>query len=301
MKPWWEIWPGRLEAEYEALTAASLPFEVDQAALEKGILRLRVEYPLGAQRVSLVATFPDHYPYFRFEVAAPELSLRHHQHLFGKNLCLMGRATDNWRTRDTLASVLVEQLSTVLETGQSDDRISVAGREEAQAEPFEAYIAYPESVLMVQSDWAIPKEVSRGFLKIGAAADSAPPYEKLLRGVVLEVQDDRHQILAKADTAYAAFSDQVFMGRWMRSNERLTVREPKELLSRIPQLDTGGYYIQPNRVPGGFLRVFGLLHPDEVARYREIDEAWFFVCEYRFAEETSATKPQQRRENWGRR
>ena len=40
--------------------------------------------------VPLEVTFPDLYPYFRFEIVAPTLSLDHHQNPFGKNLSVAG-------------------------------------------------------------------------------------------------------------------------------------------------------------------------------------------------------------------
>jgi len=102
-KPWWEEHPDRLSHELRLLEEIGFPYKKDEEALKKGILRLHVEYEVEGKPLHLIVTFPDFYPRFRFEVMAPSLNLSRHQHPTGKNLCLIGRATHNWNTTDTLA------------------------------------------------------------------------------------------------------------------------------------------------------------------------------------------------------
>ena len=91
--------------------------------------RLHLEVDVDGETLRLVVTFPDFYPYFRFEVQAPDLHLDHHQNPFEKNLCLLRRGTEHWDPGDTVASLLHEQLADVLKTGRSQNIEEVKGLE----------------------------------------------------------------------------------------------------------------------------------------------------------------------------
>ena len=91
---WWVHQPGRYEYELAQLDAAGIDYSIDEVARAEGILRLDLNIPSEeGQPLKLQATFPDLYPYFRFEIRAPEIDLPHHQNPFSKNLCLLGRST----------------------------------------------------------------------------------------------------------------------------------------------------------------------------------------------------------------
>src|SRR5215203_2732352 len=105
VRPWWERWPGRLEAELVALSDAGIVCKRDEEAYGAGILVLHLEFPADAGKIALTATFPDLYPYFRFEVVAPELQLAHHQNPLSGGLCLLGREGGNWDPTCTLARI----------------------------------------------------------------------------------------------------------------------------------------------------------------------------------------------------
>ena len=95
MRPWWIRLPERLDHEKQALDVIGATYVLDENARARGILRLDVQF--GEHR--LVAEYPDLYPFFRPQVFAPDLNLTHHQNPVDKNLCLLGRATENWRPR----------------------------------------------------------------------------------------------------------------------------------------------------------------------------------------------------------
>jgi len=135
-KPWWDDFPSILARELSALDEADIEYKRDDEAFDKGILCLHIEMEkTGKLRV----VFPDLYPYFRFEVYAPELELAHHQNPFTKSLCMIGRSTENWHVGDTLAAFLMERLPQVMLTGTSDNVTDVEGIEAPQAEPFSDY------------------------------------------------------------------------------------------------------------------------------------------------------------------
>src|ERR1043165_7671487 len=86
---------------------------------------------------------PPLYTYVRFEVRAPTLTLPHHQHLLGKNLCLMPRATEHWDMSKSVAWYLDTQLPKVIAAGAATDTSDAAAlEEEEQAEPITDYFVY---------------------------------------------------------------------------------------------------------------------------------------------------------------
>src|SRR5215213_8372033 len=84
LRPWWERWPGLLERELRTLAEAGIIYEVDEEARARGFIRLRLTVVVGGEELSLVATYPDLFPYVRFDVRAPDLDLPRHQHPFTK-------------------------------------------------------------------------------------------------------------------------------------------------------------------------------------------------------------------------
>ncbi|MCH8899950.1 MAG: hypothetical protein IH942_05585 [Acidobacteria bacterium] len=167
---WWESQPERLEYELEALDLAGIPYEVDEAAKQAGQLRMRARPSVDGMSIKVEAAFPDLYPEFRFEVTSQDLQLDRHQHRLGGNLCLIGRSTENWDQRHTLAMYLTEKLPIVIGAAEEG-----AGSvlEEQQAEPESDYFSYePEASLLIDSSWNIPAEVDAGTLEVGLLHDA---------------------------------------------------------------------------------------------------------------------------------
>lgn len=117
-RPWWELHPDRYQDELEQLRRAGIRFEIDEAALRLGRLQLTL-YPLvHGEELKLIAAFPDFYPWFRFEIHAPELQLPYHQHAIAKTLCFLPRDTSYWKpSTDRLAAFLTDRLPDVLTAG----------------------------------------------------------------------------------------------------------------------------------------------------------------------------------------
>src|SRR4051794_37513447 len=104
---WWSP-EERIVWELEQLSAGG--YEFQQPLVTAPPLTLFVYASIGGERHQLEVDFPELFPYFRFEVRAPTLSLSHHQHPFGKNLCLMPRGTEHWDISKSLAWYLDVQL-----------------------------------------------------------------------------------------------------------------------------------------------------------------------------------------------
>ena len=141
-RPWWKRWPGRLEFELRCLEEAGIKYRFDEPARAAGIIKLFLQHAVSGEKIDLIATFPDLFPYFRFEVQAPNLSLQRHQHPAGKNLCLIGRATANWRSGDTLAEFITNRLPRVLSAVRAPHATETGAIEEHQGEPATDYFHY---------------------------------------------------------------------------------------------------------------------------------------------------------------
>lgn len=272
LRRWWERWPGRLEYELEALRLANIPCERDEQAFHTGTLRLRLRPTIMGETVNLIATFPDFFPYVRFEVEAPDLKLPHHQHPFGKNLCLFGRDTANWDPQDTLAHVILTRLPIVLQAGQSGDPTEVAGLEEQQAEPFSDYYQYQQdAIVLVDGSWVIDPTVRRGELVVGVEPSGA-----LLRGAVLAVTDEQGNLLASAQPALANKYSQQLRGRWLRLSAPVQEVEPEQILKALSGQDGRLVAPQWHYIGQDRLDITAAIFPEEV-RWRQAGDGWLFV------------------------
>lgn len=161
---WWETYPGRLEQEAAALQALGVSFEEDPAAMAQGIIRWTFTVPdtvSGRGDIRLEASFPEFYPYVRPDVVAPDMTMGHHQQPFGKNLCLIGRASEAWNTSDTLAWLIENQFPKALAAGTSASPVE---GEEDQGEPFSDYysVFHGTSMVLVDSAWVVPDHPAGG-------------------------------------------------------------------------------------------------------------------------------------------
>jgi len=274
-KPWWETCPGRLDYELDALDKAGIVYSKDEKALAKGVLCLNISMD-DVGRLQVV--FPDLYPYFRFEIYAHDLKLPHHQNPFGKNLCMIGRRTENWKMKDTLASFLLERLPRVLKAGRSTNREDVAGIEQQQAEPVSTFYSYqPGAGILVDSGWRIDPFCQSGTLQINVFSQTA----QVVQGAVLKVMDENGSVLAESDNKLLqTFSKGPLLARWVRLTDPPPVNEPKalfeSLLSKVPYMS----HIDDNPVKEGTLQVRAAIFPEETSEWRKTDYGWIFVCKF---------------------
>ncbi len=271
MKPWWQRWPDRLQAEIDSLERAGA--QVYAKLITDEAVQLHVRVPVGEEKIRLIVSFPDTYPYTRFEAIAVDLELPHHQNPIAKNLCLIGRSTRNWCVADLCGDLIAEQLPRVLEAGNSTDKNAAAAIEQRQAEPFGNYYWYArDAMFLVDGGWRIDPTVKAGEL----ALQMDPENFGSLRGSVLRVLDNRGTVLAQADSRIEACFPQKLKGAWVRVSApivalqgdeffRAVVAEHSDLAKR-PLKQFGHWHID----------VLGVLFPEETA-WRETGDGWIFV------------------------
>lgn len=290
--PWWVALPDRLADELRLLDEAGIPYERDPDMEAHGIMRLRV-FPRTAsgEALELVAVFPDFYPFFRFEVEAPKLTLDYHQHPFQKALCLLPRGTALWRPHsDRLAAFLLEQLPKVLDASSKDAAPEAVAKEQHQAEPFSDYYLYlPPAMLMIDSAWQLDAAVGCGWFTCGLPGDALQPIvDPVIRGVVLMITDDAGRVLAEADPALIEGYPRIVQGRWVRVDEPIRLMSPTEIFRKLEALDPTAFpEKRAARISGGdhtgsVLRMRAAIYPEEV-RWRGAGtttvDAWLAAVE----------------------
>jgi len=287
---WWDRYPDRLEYELKALDQAGIEYIRDEEALKKGILCLQLSMEIAGR---LCVVFPDSYPYFRFEIYARDIQLAHHQNPFGKNLCMIGRATRLWHTNYTLASFLLEQLPKVIGTGSSNELGEVEDMEEHQAEPISDYYLYaPGTGVIVDGNWKIDLGYEFGRLLIGVAFPNVP----LLRCAVLEVRDEKENILEESDGRLKnAYSGGELIARWVRLSEAPRTQNLAELFKQLRERDPLPNNIESYPVNGGKLYVRAALFPEEISNWRQLDYGWLFVVKFKRKTWEANGKKQKRR------
>jgi hypothetical protein len=270
-----------LQRELEDLLSAGASYSIDEEARALGLLRLDpVEWPWEGGFVSLVAEYPDFFPYFRPEVMTRDLQLPKHQDPVRGALCLINRDTRNWRTNSTLATYLLERLPLLVTAATTRDSALAASLEEHQGEPISDFLPYlPAGVIMVDGHWIIPPDEVGGDMTIGV--DPALPVgDGVLRGAVLEVKDASGSPLCTAMPRLGQLFPYHIACRWARlpslpaaSDARAVI---KAALTATPAVRFG-----PHRsLANSQVAILGLLFPEEVV-YRETKESWVFALEVR--------------------
>jgi molybdopterin/thiamine biosynthesis adenylyltransferase len=291
---WWERYPERLKRERQSLTDVGIAFAPVEEALERGVYQLGATSTIEGEEHSLVVTYPDHFPFFRFEVQAPNLDLPEHQHPFEKNLCLLGRATDQWNTDDTAGSVITRQLPRLLATAGATDAPESEGLQQPQAEPFSDYYPYAPMCCLVDSSWVIPEHTMSGKLMLGVTRVFLSPVGPLPSAAVLEVRDGRGKLLAEASsTIREAYGRKVIEGRWSRSSEAVQSNDAKTVFHRGRDLDVNGTLAWAT-ISSFSVQVQGILFPEEVG-HRRSGDGWVFVVRVRTPSRRDAPAHQNKR------
>lgn len=279
MKRDWFGRKDRIQYELELLDEAGIKYEAPSEIPDSGVYEIRVDTSLDGEAIPLVVSYPDLFPYFRFEVAAPTLSLDHHQNPFEKNLCLLGRDTANWLPSDTLLDFIRERLPRVILTGRSGDREDVRGREEEQAEPISEYYPYrDDTIVLIDGSWAVPADLRSGKLILG----SIGPLRPVLRVIVLELEGPDGSTLFEIDPSLRDLCSDIFSARWIRREDPLlesNATRAFEIVSADFSSSKPPHSTKLADDPDqARLAVYGVLFPEEVS-WRTEGDGWTFVVE----------------------
>ncbi len=242
-----------------------------------------------AEPVKLVVHYPYHYPWTRFEVAAPELDLPRHQHPFGKNLCVFPRGSEHWRrdwlAGDVIAARVPELIRAVREGGET-----LLAVEEPQGEPYTDYydfrplggILVPAEILHAASGIDGGECTVRladsvewlGLLSGASISDlDLPP---IGTGAVTVLRRDNQTLATAPDELVAGLAGPSLSCVWKRLAAPPVAKDAAEFLD--------AFVAQGGRTPhtmswhgrGPAIALVGLVFPEEV-RQGEYADAWVFV------------------------
>lgn len=287
MKPWWEAFPGRAKHEYECLDAAGIRYALDNDAADRSVLQLRIT-AIGDDAVDLIATFPDLYPFFRPAVRlAVDGDMRHHQHPFSGDLCLLGRRTSAWSTGDTLAWLLTTQLPRTLRAGRAAataDRArgELVGLEEVQAEPFSEYYTFASNaVILVDGGWSLPPTRREGALDLRVMRMPATITEGMV-AAVLAVQGEDGTALATLSGHHPERFPHPLRGRWVRLDAPVAQDDPEAIWAAVKNASpVVAASWQPLPLAGGtHVQVTGVVFPEERS-HRVHADGWMFLVRVR--------------------
>lgn len=276
IEPWWQREAGRLEFELQQLDQAGIKYQIDSVAKARGVLIIDLEGAFSDEgNLHLQARFPDFYPYFRFEIRAPELDLPYHQHPFGKQLCVLGRATGNWNTDETLAAFIQKRVPQVIATSRMNSASEVADLEEHQGEPFSDYYPYYDnSIILIDSSWTL------GTANGGSMLIGFPEFRQrglALRGAVLEIKDENNHTLAKAAPEIHRLFPRTVSCRWIRSEAAIRAGKPELFLDQLYLRDKRLERPNWQTLDGYRYDIIGVVFPEEHRWRSGNSEGWVFA------------------------
>ncbi len=190
---WFEDDPGRLSKELCALEAAGLSFALSDAARDqRGVIEIEVTVDLEGAPRTMVATYPDEFPYFKPFVQGPDVGYANHFSPATGEYCLLEAGRGVWVPSDTLAWLLTEQLGKVAALNAPGVApADVTALEVAQAEPFSCYLSPGNPAEHVIVDGVLERHgVTSGWAQL--LYTSSEP----LRGHVMELLDDAKSTLS---------------------------------------------------------------------------------------------------------
>lgn len=158
MDNWWELNPGLLKEELDALDASSITYTVDEALMAGGVYALELQFAYGGKTYDLHAAYSPDYPRFAPRVKAPNENFERHQNPMDKSLCLMGDRTQEWAPSNTLANLLNTKFVELIEDNENPQPF-----EEPQAAPVSGYFPYAlYSYVLVDGVWDMPASSGEG-------------------------------------------------------------------------------------------------------------------------------------------
>lgn len=263
---WWDRVPGRLEYEKKELDKNNIKYKVDDNAFKNGKLIIYLQYKFKQEILKLKAEFPDYYPFFRFEVFAPELDLPKHQNPIAKNICLIGRRTENWDSSSTLADFIINQLPKVLNSQNKNSEVS----EEPQGEPVSEYFRYLQNyIVYIDSLWNIDNSIESGFLSIGINDSPA-------RAVILNIFDNnKKQIATFSDGMEKMFLKKIET-KWVRCSQLFYTDDAKIFYDNLSKSHPEIQGLKWVKTKDFKYRYLGVVFSEEV-QMDEYSDGWMFI------------------------
>lgn len=287
MNRWFERFPERLADEKQRFADdPNLEFALDEQELSgSGVVVFRGRLLRdGKDPAALSIVYPDSFPYLRPQVYADDLRLSRHQNPRDRNLCLLDRSTREWYPSDTGAWLVKERVPLLLDAIEEGPD-AVRAIEVAQGEPASTYYyATPGAVVFVPQAFLGFDPAHRtgtGMIAVRADEGSQPALRGCLAELSVGSDKDQEEIATlEDDRLRRRFPQSSQPFSWARVDELpLTEDEPERALLKAVRATPGFERSAWKPIPGGRLRVTGVVFSEEV-RHEEHEDAWIFLVEW---------------------
>ena len=286
--PWWERWPGRLEAELARFEHHGLPvtlIEDPNAGDGRLVVETFIDLP-GRGSTRLLLLYPDGFPQRRFSIAAPDVRLPRHQ-AFGGELCVIPRGAEHWHPKFMGADIVIHRVPRLVALVDKGGD-ALRAEEDPQGEPLTTYYNSPlQGGVIIEDrclvpDFAAGVEGSMGIrFTLGTDWLSWPedPPENWRpgtgQGLLVSVKDAAgHELLESASPdALSARFGELAEGRWVFVPEPPYAVSPIDLWNAA--CDASMSLRHWTQTTHGRQTV-GLCTREEV-RHGEYQTAWVFI------------------------
>lgn len=287
LKPWWEEHPTVLAEEIQGFKDQRLDFVPDpeEKAAGRIVLRGRAEVAPGEEQ-NLIIIYPDTFPHTRPAIFVPALDLGRHQNPYGKNLCVLPRASVHWRPSmravDLVINNVPELVALVREGGE---RLTQA--EEPQGEPASTFLSFLPTggVLVAQSMLELDTEAKRGHLTV-RFIERDDWIVEAFRGhvdldtisfgqvVLTHLYEKAHKLLSQADEPITKIAKGPrWNGRWVRLEAHPPSDDPGQLFQAVVEQNN---FLKSRDYQNGGVELLGLVFREEV-RQGEFEDVWAFL------------------------
>jgi ubiquitin-protein ligase len=271
-KPWWEVWPGRLEHEFRALDQAGIKFERDESFFVKQkILQLRLYFPWRGKTVVLYVVFPPLYPYFRPEVRAESGTFPRHQNPIDGQLCLLGRSTENWNPEWTLVNLLNNQYPSLEQAALTKNQSERLALEEPQGEPVTIFFPYClGSMIIIESSKQVDSESNNGSLTVLVDTKNLPT----IRGKIVDVRAANGEKLLSFDSY--RWEGKEIPATWIRLSAPPFFSNPRQFEQYLLEKRLIAPAKFTHKLGAWFIDIVGILMPEEIQQ-GVIADGWMFL------------------------
>lgn len=286
--PWWDRWPGRLEAELQAFARRGWDFRVDPTERAADRIVVSGVAPISSdEETELVVVYPDTFPNTRVAIYAPQLTLKRHQNPLETDLCVLPSGSDYWRPSILAAQLVEEQVPEVVRLARSSDPAESA-TEYPQGEPFTVYYPYLPTggFLIPQELFELPPAARHGEFEVVLDPDEMWLTEALGDNVDLQLLghgavtrlETPTEVLVDSSRIARGFTGPTWKGRWTWVPEAPATSDVGEIIAAAAKTDPT--IAQRNWFHAGGagerFDLIGLAFPEEV-RQDVWETGWIFL------------------------
>lgn len=283
---WWERWGGgRFDAEVESFRKRDLDFALDPDAFAAGRVVLCGTIEVGVEVVDLEVHYPDRYPWTRFAVVAPNLTLPRHQHPSAKTLCVFPRSSRHWQRRLLAGDVVAERVPELIRLVRAGGS-QLYEAEDPQGEPYSTYFPYwplggilipeeiAEAAVGVDGGQIVIRTLGdAGWLDVDGHVPTAADSRSVGAAVAMELRRGSTTLATVDRERWVHTGGATFTAEWLRIDPPPVFAEGPAVVRYLME----NYPLARESLAdaGSRAHLFGVVFEEEI-RHREFGDAWMF-------------------------